>query len=52
MFAYFGLSCGNGHISHQNKIESTENASDMCNGKQRCTGVVSLGLLGGSLSLL
>ena len=48
VFAYYGLRCSNGHITHQNQYKSTQwVASGIgCNGRNFCSGTVSVQILG------
>ena len=46
IFAYYGLRCSNGDINNQNQYRSTQWVASLCNGKNYCTGVVSVNILG------
>ena len=47
LFAYYGVSCASGMISpSSNEYKSTDWVSRLCNGKNYCSGVVSVSVLG------
>ena len=41
LFAYYGVSCAKGHLRKHVETLSTNYAKRCCNGRSRCTGVVT-----------